>query len=527
MYRRPCTDTPGMREPGLRNSIQIKPMRNILVVLSAATVYMALSGFDCASTEMTTAKVAIQRKDLTKAEESLKKEVAARPQNSEAWVLLGDIYEQQGRYSDMSDAYGKALAATQPVLKPEQKANIYAKRYNLWLMNFNSALSLRDSAEATSNNALLQEALRRVDTAMLVRPGYPDNYFVRAAIYRDMKDDAAAARANRDYVEAARSDIDAGMKAGLALGMSPEQVEAALGKPDGGKVTQDRGGFLHYTANDLYVYFSPSGSGGAAMVEGWHYFNNDGTPEQIKGAQYTLRSAPYYTLGVDSYFAGEKDPKQYDQALTYLQMVQQLDRQQGTVGQVVADIYVKTNRTDEARRSFEENIRQNPNDPALYINYGTLLVGLKDYNTAIRTLEKGLALTKAGEERHLTSLYNLGAVYKNWGATLQDSIKRVSNDRESAAQREVYAAKLRESLKYFEQYRAAQGGTDFAVLSELANLYIVLDNQPKLQETISSLEKVESTNASNRDYWQAMSRIYAIVGETRKAEAAQAKADGL
>ncbi len=502
-------------------------MRKVLVVLSAATVYMALSGFDCASTEMTTAKVALQRKDMAKAEENLKKEVAARPQNSEAWVLLGDIYEQQGRYTDMSEAYSRALVATQPTLKPEERSNISAKRYNLWLMNFNAALELRDSAETTGNRALFEQALGKVDTAMLLRPGYPDNYFVRAAIHQDLKDEAATAKANRDYIEAARADIDAGMKAGLALGLTAAQVESALGKPSAGQVTPDRGGFYRYPTNDLYVYFGPAAAGGAPVVEGWHYFNDDGTPEPIRAAQYTIRSAPYYALGVDAYYDGEKNPRSYDEALNYLQMVQKLDRQQEKIGQVIADIYMRTNRTDEARQSFQESIKANPNDPALYINYGTLLVGLKDYRAAITNFEKSLSLTKPGEERHLTSLFNLGAVYKNWGASLQDSIKKVSNNRESKAQQEVYAEKLRESLKYFEQYRKAQGGTDFAVLSELANLYIVLGDEQKLRETIVTLEAVESRNTGNRDYWQAMSRVYVIIGETAKAEAAQAKADRL
>lgn len=500
-------------------------MRNIVVVLAAATVYLALSGFDCASTEMTTARVALQRKDLQKAEESLKKEVAARPQNGEAWMLLGEIYEQQQQFSEMNDAYAKALVATQPALKPEERNNIYSKRYNLWLTNFNEALSLRDSAMGTDNPALLKEALQKMDMAMLIRPGYPDNYFVRAAIYRDMKDDAAASRSYMEYARAAQQDVEAGMKAGLALGMSPGQVETALGKPSQNSMNE-RGGFYRYADRDLYVYFGPSGSNGEQMVEGWHYFNNDGSPDVLRAAPYTLRGAPYYVLGVDAYFEGEKNPARYDDALKYLQMVQAFDLQQEKVGQVIADIYAKTNRSDEARRSFEENIRQNPNDPALYINYGTLLVNLKEYQSAVDNFKKVLTLTKDNEERHLTALFNLGAVYKNWGAHLQDSIRNVTNN-ETKAQTDLYLAKLRESRTYFEEYRRLYTGTDFSVLSELADLYIVLDDQQKLNETVKMLESMQSQNAQSFDYWRAMERIYAIMGDTRKAEAARAKADTL
>src|SRR5438034_4811024 len=51
----------------------------------------------------------------------------------------------------------------------------------------------------------------------------------------------------------------------------------------------------------------------------------------------------------------------------------------------------------------------------------------------------------------LIALYDLGAVYKNWGAALQDSIRKVSNSKPSVAQTEVYQRPLRESIRYFEQ----------------------------------------------------------------------------
>lgn len=499
-------------------------MRNIVVVLAAATLYLALSGFDCASTEMTTAKVALQRKDLQKAEESLKKELAARPQNGEAWMLLGEVYEQQKRYPEMGDAYAKAMTATQPALKAEDRTNLFAKRYNLWLENFNSALALRETGTSSGNPENFREALQKIDAAMLVRPGYPDNYYVRAALYRDLKDDAATNKAYMDYAEAARADVEAGMKEGLALGMTAAQVESALGKPTKNTVGKE-GGYFLYSGKELYVYFSPESDEGPSMVEGWHYFAGDPTPDNIRVAQYTLRGAPYYALGIDAYFEGERNPARYNDALKYLQMVEKFDRQQN-VGQVIADIYAKTNRTGEAKKSFEDNIRQNPNDPALYINYGTLLVNLKDYPAAIENFKKVLPLTTAKEERHLTALFNLGAVYKNWGANLQDSIRNVTRN-ESKAQMEVYMAKLRESRKYFEDYRKQAGDDDFMVLSELANLYIVLDEQQKLTETVRMLESMEARNAQNYDYWRAMEGIYAVLGDTRKGDAAAAKAKSL
>jgi tetratricopeptide (TPR) repeat protein len=502
-------------------------MRTTLVVLTAATLFLALSGFDCASTEMTTAKLAIQKKDFQKAEEFLRKEVGARPQNSEAWMMLGELYEQQGKYGEMNEAYDKAIVATQPSLTPSQKTNIHAKRYNAWLENYNGALGLYNDAIQKSDRSLYQQALQRLDAAERIRPDYAENLYLRATIYRAMEDAARETETYRKYIDALRHDVETGMKAGLALGMTPAQVETKLGKATSQQMSDTNGGFMYYQPNDLYVYFTGFDRSGSNRVEGWKYFTDASTPDLIRQAPYLIRSAPYYTLGVDAYYAGEKDRARYNQALDYLQLVQRLDMQQEKVGQVIADIYSRTGRTAEAKSSFEQSIRDNPNDPALYINYGTLLVNLKDYDGAIENFRKVLSLSKEGEEKHQTALFNLGAVYKNWGAALQDSLNKLAKGKMSNAQIEVYSAKLRESAKYFEEYRKSYGGTDYIVLVELGNLYLVLGDESKFNESLKGLEGLEAANSGNYEYWEALSRLYVIKGDTKKADTALKRADAL
>src|SRR5215216_4605410 len=93
------------------------PMRQPLLILVAATLYLSLSGFECASTQVTTARVALGRKDYKAAEDALKKEVAQNSMNGEAWKLLGDVYYEQGRYAEMDRSFASALNATTPPVK--------------------------------------------------------------------------------------------------------------------------------------------------------------------------------------------------------------------------------------------------------------------------------------------------------------------------------------------------------------------------------------------------------------------------
>lgn len=504
-------------------------MRSTLIVISAAALFLALTGFDCASTEMTTAKVAIKQKDFDKAEASLKKELAARPQNGEAWNMLSEIYEAKKMFPEMLDAQNKALAATLPALSQAEKDNIYYKRYNLWVASYEAARGAYVKALKGDDKAGLQDALQRLDMATTLRPDYAENIYLRAAILHELKDRPNETKANKDYIEAVKADVDRGVAAGLAIGMKPDQVIAKLGKPAKSAV-DSTGGFLRYATDDLVIYFEPAVSDDPTVV-GWKYFKGVSVPERLKENTWYLRSAPTYTLGIDAYYAADELPEAektranalYDEALRYLQAVQKFDMTQDRVGQVIADIYGRTNRTAEAKAAFEENIRQNPNDPSLYINYGTLLVNLKDYTGAIENFKKVLTVADKSDSKYHDALFNLGAVYKNWGADLQ----KAAGVNPSAKQIDEFSGKLRESANYFEQYRTVHGKGDFGALSELANLYVVLDKKSELRGIVGELESLRADNERNADYWNTMSGVYARINDIKKAEEAAKKADSL
>ncbi len=496
-------------------------MQRYLFILLAASMFLSLTAFECASTEMTTAKVALQSRDYAKATDALQKEVAARPQNGEAWNLLGRIYYDQKNYVPMAEALRHAMSATQPAISPADHENAAIMIYSGWNAKYNAAYR----AYNAKNYDL---AIAQLDTAEMLRPGYPENTYFRATTLAAMQRDADAKQAYKAYIEAIDPIVQRGVKAGLTLGAAPPAVERSLGAPTSREMSDTTGGFFYYQPQNLYVYFAPNDNG-ALQTEGWQYFAaNDSTPADIREVPLTLRSAPYVTLGLGAFERGRSsnDRASYDQALEYLQKVQQFDPT-SDVGQVISNIYIATNRTEEASNLLEKQIAANPKQPQLYIQYGNLLFNMNQYRRAAEQFSRVLDLgLPSDDESRDVALFNLGAVYKNWGAHLQDSLRSAVGSRPSEAQRTVYLDPLRKSAEYFDQVHAAHPD-DIKVLMELGNLYDVLGNTQKLKQTITQLEGLQSAHAEDASYWRGLSMLYDKVGDTSKAAVADQKATAL
>lgn len=491
-------------------------MRRSVLLFPLAALFLALSGFDCAgsSAQMTTAKVALQRKDYAAAAAALEKEVELRPGNGVAWFTLAEIYDQQERPVDAMRAIEKARVATQPKLEAAQLEDTYIRQFNLWRNTYNRALNAYRKEE-------FRRALTILDTAQMVGPDYTENIYFRGTINEDLGDEAAATAAYREYVQKVTPMVEVGSKLGLALRMSPESVEAKLGKPTRMQLDDTTGGYYYYAPQNLYVYYAPPTTERGLAVEGWNVFDAT-VPERLRAAPVLLRADPYAILGINAQKA-----KSYDEALRYLQALSRLDPARPGVSASITQIYLDTDQVDQAIASIRAQIAADPKDARSYIDLGNLYFGSKRPGEAIKAFESALALgLPSSDENVRTALFNLGAVYKNWGARLQDSIKEVSKGKPTKAQTDVYLAPLRESVKYFERYRG-DNPNEFAVLVELGNLYDVLGDTGNRDKLITALEGLSSSNAQNKEYWRSMSRLYALIGDAKKAEAADKKADSL
>jgi len=143
-------------------------MKKGLIYLSILSMVLGFTAFQCASAELTGAKLYINQKQYDKAKESLLREVQKNPTSDEGWYLLGVIYGEEGNFPPMLDAFNNSLKASkkyEPQIK-DSRQYYWATSFNKGVIYFNNATksTVEDSvkqffakAEEQFNNAIACE----------------------------------------------------------------------------------------------------------------------------------------------------------------------------------------------------------------------------------------------------------------------------------------------------------------------------------------------------------------------------------
>ena len=125
-------------------------MKNtILSILIAVFLFIVLQGFQCGSTEMTSAKLYIQRNDWRGAEVALAREAAKNPKNAEAQYFLGFARLQLAKFPDALIALNQSLEASNEFASKIKDAKHFgwAQTLNLGVTQYNASISAsKDSA---------------------------------------------------------------------------------------------------------------------------------------------------------------------------------------------------------------------------------------------------------------------------------------------------------------------------------------------------------------------------------------------
>src|SRR3972149_7629853 len=77
--------------------------------LLLSTAVISSVGFQCGSTEMTSARLYITRSDWDNAIRNLEAEVAKNSKNEEAWYLLGRVKAEKNDFAGMNDGFNHGL----------------------------------------------------------------------------------------------------------------------------------------------------------------------------------------------------------------------------------------------------------------------------------------------------------------------------------------------------------------------------------------------------------------------------------
>ncbi len=143
---------------------------------------MALTGFDCSSTEITSAKLYMQQKNYPKALEALQKEVATNPKSFEGYYLLGYVNGDLGNYGEMVTYFDSSLA-----ISPQYKKSIDDSKKYYWVRLFNDGVGYfqkgTNSKDKDSVKIFFDKSVDAFNNAIKIEPDSVDTYRNLAFVY--------------------------------------------------------------------------------------------------------------------------------------------------------------------------------------------------------------------------------------------------------------------------------------------------------------------------------------------------------
>lgn len=146
-----------------------------LFILGMLFIGLMFLGFQCASTELTSAKLYIQQKNWDKALETLQAEVEKNPQSDEGYYLLGTVYSELEKTDEMINAFDKSLA-----ISDKYEKSIKEYRTFQWANNFNRGVSLFQRGTKTtdkdSSTMYYNLAIEAYQRAIILEPDSAETY---------------------------------------------------------------------------------------------------------------------------------------------------------------------------------------------------------------------------------------------------------------------------------------------------------------------------------------------------------------
>lgn len=169
-------------------------MKRFLSYTILLGMFLGFAAFQCSSTEITSAKLYIQQKNLPKAKESLEKEVAKNPKSDEGYYLLGYVLGEQGDISGMINAFDKSLAISNKFAKDIDNSRKY-----YWQESFNKGVGMFNrgakATNADTSKIFFDKAINSFKNAILCEPDSAGTYKNLAFAYLNagQKDNAVDA----------------------------------------------------------------------------------------------------------------------------------------------------------------------------------------------------------------------------------------------------------------------------------------------------------------------------------------------
>ena len=470
-------------------------------------------GFQCASPEMTTAKVAIQNKDWAKAEIYLEKELDKNPQNTDAWL---EMYKTK-------KALGKNFEAAKSLVNAEKsnpvdqkyKDQIAINSYQLWIKCYNDGINNFNKFLTTKNKSYFDTAIAVYDIGSIIRPEILDFYKLKGRAFEESGDTNKAISEYIKYKNEVEKDLQFLTSKKIYKFSNRNEITSVYGNPIESKGTKlgesDSSVVDYYKIDGKDVYLaSIEKEKGTFTIDGWKVNPPASWIKDEKFQYFPIDLNPYTALAQIAFNRNE-----LKQASEYTNAILQLDPNNTAANGFLIQIYDKQGNRDGALVAVKKLVDLNPGNKVYIAQYGEVLFKLEKYDEAIKQFDKALSI----DPNFYTVMRNLAACYKNIAVIKQKKqVENKEKDKNYKLDPDEYQKDLTKSVKYFEDSRKSKDfKMDFTTLRELANLYDVLESSNKLSSVTSDIEKIENDIPDNQKeyYWLTLVRAYSNLLKTK------------
>jgi cytochrome c-type biogenesis protein CcmH/NrfG len=469
-------------------------MRTTLLLTSALVIAAAMLsvGFQCGSSEMTSAKLYIQQGKWDDAIRNLDAELAKKPNNEEAWYLLGRVKAEKNDFAGMVDAFHHAEKVGQTYKKDIQdiRYTYWGKYMNIGANSFNKA---KDSSE------YYDEAIDAFKTAILLEPDSAAAYKHLGLSYLAKNDMSSALEAleksyalsgdpvsgryigeiENDRGQRHRAKFESPEnKIEIRIWMTPDQVKEKLGEPTSKSTKKEK-----KVAKEKWVY--------ADKKLALNFEDGELRSWEEDGKKEEKEPWAYYK----SYAERDSAMKYLDRAITVLEKVSKDDPHNAEIIGLLSNAYIAADKGAIAIETFKRGVEEDPTNKYFHYNYGVLLLNLVDSDSvkadttralANSLYERAIEQFKAAvsiDSTYESALYNLGATYVNWGVHIRELAHNAANADTA------YKAKFKLALPY--------------------------------------LEEMTRLKPDDAEIWELVGKVYANIGMGKEATAVFEKADKL
>ncbi len=479
------------------------------VILALLFGALLTQGFQCTSSEMTTARVAKKNKDFEKAITNYEKELSKNPSNVEAMYELAEIYfyEAQNTRSitKLQEYVDLVIKAKSTPVDSKSRVNLKNYEsiiYNAWLMSYNSGVGILQEMDksSTSNEEkkiLGEQGITTLKNAIQLQPDNPDNYSVIGSIYESMNQKKEAISSYNKYNELLSKEINLFKSKGLTIGMTPNEFTKILGKPietydykqllQPGK--QDTISYYKYKIDGepLYIFTKHNPNAKKTGIMGWR-FTEDITP-------YSFDITPTFELANLAF-----DEKDYNTSLKYINEIKQLDPTNQFANRFMVQIFDAQGNPELAMKSMEKFTLEQPNNPDYKAQYGDILLRNKRYLEATAQYEAALKIRPNDNNTKKV----LGSAYKNYAVELQKAeFDKLEKDAKYEINESTYLPMLNKSKAAFEDVlKDPEFANDYAIYLELADIYAATKDDAKFKQTLDKLIQLkDEIPLDNRQYY--------------------------